>query len=166
MLKVDTFEWKPRMETDAYKVFGKTAGMLAIQVDVDIKLGLSGIDYPAMAEMTGRANTSSGSGSTEIRTTDLQGGGAGLKRFGLAVSCPAEDDSQVHFYFPMCICQDDPVGMTFESNKFAVNEINITAFSLILATGVTLKQGRMRNLAVTTALPTDFNAWKTDMVAS
>lgn len=166
MLKLQSIEIKPRMETDNYMVFGKTAGALAIQVDIDIKLNLSGVDYPAMAEMTGRTNTSSGSGSTERRTTDLQGGGAGLKRFGLAVACPAEDDSDVHFYFPYCICTDDPISMAFEANKFAVNEVNITAMSLILATGVTLKQGRMINLATVTALPTDFNAWKTELVAS
>ncbi len=162
MATVQGIDFKPNRATDKRYSFGKVEGMLSILEDIEIKLSLTGMDYPAASEMTGRGITDSGSGAMQY--SDFAAGGAGFTYFGLAVAMPADNGGQVHLYCPFVMLNDDIWNVTAERNKFVVSDIGATAMSLRLTSTTVLVPARLVRWPAPTALPVDFNVWKTQLL--
>ncbi len=164
MASLQGFDFKPNRATDKRFSFGKTEGMISIEEDIELKLNITGMDYPAMTEMTGRGVTDSGSGAMQY--SDLVGGGAGFSYFGFAVALPVDSGGQMHLYCPFVKLNDDIWNISAERNKFVVSEVNATAMTLRLTSSTVLVQGRLVRWPAPTALPVDFNVWKTQLLAA
>jgi hypothetical protein len=107
--------------------------------------------------MTNMANADSGSGATEEKLNEMEGGGAGLPYFGLAVALPMDDNvNELHLYTRLLKLDAYPA-ISPEMNKFMIPEIKATAGRLRLAAGTTFKIVSTKVRPANTALPTDFN---------
>ncbi len=163
MASLQAIDFKPNRATDKRYSFGKTEGMISILEDIELKLNITGMDYPAMSEMTGRSVTDSGSGAMQY--SDFVAGGGGFSYFGLAIAMPADNGGQIHLLCPYVMLNDDIWNIAAERNKFVVSDVTATAMSLRLTSSTILHPARLKRWPAPTALPVDFNVWKTELLA-
>jgi hypothetical protein len=164
MASLQGIDFKPNRATDKRYSFGKTEGMLSILEDIEIKLNVTGMDYPAMTEMTGRTVTDSGSGA--LQTSDFNAGGGGFSYFGISVAMPSDNGGQIHLLCPYVMLNDDIWNITAERNKFVVSEVTATGMTLRLSNNTILLPGRLVRFPAPTALETNFNLWKTTLLTA
>ncbi len=156
---LQSVSFEPEHDTDELMNLGAVERMLSVLTKVTVGLKMGGLDWTALAEMTGMANADSGSGATEQKLNEFEGGGGGLPYFGLAVALPTDDAATVlHVYLRLVKLETYPA-ISPEMNKFMIPELKGTAARLRLAAGTTFKIASLKMRPVGTALPTDFSAW-------
>lgn len=144
-------------DTDSVKELGRTTRMLSIPIGGSIALTTAGFDWSSLAVMTGMSNTSSGSGTGEERTNEVDGGGSGLPYFGMILAMPADEGQEMHLYLPWCKLEQVPP-VDPQQNQFAVPEINAMIGTLVLADGTDFPIVTYKVYAEETTIPTDFDA--------
>jgi len=155
---VQSVSFDPEHDTDELMNLGAVERMLSVLTKVTVGLKMGGLDWTGLAEMTGMANADSGSGATEEKLNEFEGGGGGLPYFGLAVALPTDDGTLLHVYLRLIKLEAYPA-ISPEMNKFMIPELKGTAGRLRTAAGKTFKIASMKVRPAGTALPTDFSAW-------
>lgn len=154
-------EIEPEFDTDSKKVGGATEHMLAVMTGGTVKFSNVGYDLALLAVATNLAHSSSGSGTGQVRTADIDAG-ENYPYVGAMFKMPLDGGGSVIVGFPRAKIMKALSAKISESSEFAVSDMEMMFARLRKADNTLLTCIRYKFYAVDTALPAtanDFNAF-------
>ncbi len=114
-------EIEPQHDTHEIKAGGKLVELLSVVTHANFKISQGLVDQEALAVIAGTTATTSGTTPNQTKTTDLEGGGAGLPYFGVIGKLVSNDGAALMIGLPKCKLDAAPATKS-EQNQFVMAE--------------------------------------------
>lgn len=124
-------EVEPEADQDKLRSYGAYARGLSVMIGAKLKVKHGGIDFNVLAIWTGMSNYTSGLTPNQVRTSDVDAGGAGMGRFGLIGVAETDDGGRIAVGLRNCLLDAFPKWtLDGESNKFFIGDMSGYAFAV------------------------------------